>query len=184
MECTYMVSQDLKLYPYSNNYRGGERQRIFQQVVSAMEKAILRKYPDLNKIVSKTSERFNYYQLEDTTFGIYLNHGDFRGSLITLGYQGKILARFTFKSWQDGLFRVNCFTPYEKIEFLSTEECLEITKLLSKLVYIPDTFKEAFYTYYVDNFYAEVFRSMGTPGCIIFGNEKDSLRFKSRDGSR
>lgn len=80
-----MVSQDLKLYPYSNNYRGGERQRIFQQVVSAMEKAILRKYPDLNKIVSKTSERFNYYQLEDTTFGIYLNHGDFRGSLITLG---------------------------------------------------------------------------------------------------
>ena len=170
----------LVLYPKVNEYRGSERQRIFQQVVSAMENAILRKYPDLNKIVSKTSERFNYYQLEDTTFGIYLNHGDFRGSYITMGYQDKILARFKFKSWQDGMFVVNCGTPYEKIEFLSTEECLELTKLLSKLVYIPDTFKEAFYTYYADNFYVEVFRSMGTPGCIIFGNEKDSLRFKSR----
>lgn len=175
-----MVTQELRLYPNTNNYRGSERQKIFQKVISLMENVVLKRYPDLKKIVGTTSERYNHYQLEEESFGIYLNHGDFTSSYITLGYNGKIIAKFIFKSWQDGRFIVNPNTPYESIEYIETQDCLKITNLLSKLVYIPDSWSHVSYTYYIDNFYAEIFRSEGRPGCIIFGNEKGSLRFKSR----
>lgn len=168
----------LVLYPNVNPYEGSERQRIFREVVSLLERVVLKKYPELKKIVGSTSKRFNHYQIEEEIFGIDLDYGDFRCPRLVLGYKGKIIAKFSFKSWQSGKFTINCNTPYETTRFIETDDCLKITKLLSQLVYIPDSWSHVTYTYYADNFYAEVFRSKGEPGCIIFGNEKKSLRFK------
>lgn len=170
----------LVLYPNVNPYEGSDRQRIFQETICQLEGVILKKYPNLKKIVGASPKRFNLYQLEEETFGIDLDYGDFRCPRLVLGYKGKIIAKFSFKSWQGGKFTINCNTPYETTRFIETKDCLKITELLSQLVYIPDSWSHVTYTYYTDNFYAEVFRSAGEPGCIIFGDEKKSLRFKSK----
>lgn len=82
----------LVLYPNVNHYKGSERQRIFREAVSLLERVVLKKYPELKKIVGSTSKRLNHYQIEEEIFGIDLDYGDFRCPRLVLGYKGKIIA--------------------------------------------------------------------------------------------